>query len=129
MFVDSSADKAHHTLRLFTAERLVGPWTEHPRSPVIENDDTSARPAGVPRFSGGRLIRFAQVCTPDYGTAVRAFEITALTATTYSERELTPAPILGPGGTGWNACGMHHIDAHRLPDGTWIAAVDGWRHP
>ena len=129
MFVDSSADKGHHTLRLFSAERLTGPWTEHPRSPVVEGDNRSARPAGRPKIAAGRLVRFAQVCTPDYGTAVRAFEITELTPTTYAERELGGQPILGPSGAGWNAAGMHHLDAHPLPDGTWIAAVDGWRLP
>jgi hypothetical protein len=30
-------------------------------------------------------------------------------------------------GTGWNSEGMHHLDAQRLPDGTWLGAVDGWR--
>jgi hypothetical protein len=129
MFVDSSADKAHHTLRLFTAEKLAGPWAEHPRSPVVEGDNRIARPAGCPKFSNGRLVRFAQVCAPEYGTAVRAFEITELTTTTYAEHELSALPILGPSGTGWNADGMHHIDAHPLPDGTWIAAVDGWHQP
>jgi len=129
MLVDSSADKGHHTLRLFSSALLTGPWTEHPRSPVVEGDSRIARPAGCPKVSGGRLVRFAQVCTPDYGTAVRAFEITELTATTYGERELCAQPILGPSGSGWNASGMHHIDAHPLPDGNWIAAVDGWYHP
>ena len=129
MFVDSSADKMHHTLRLFFSEHLSGPWIEHPRSPVIEGDDRSARPAGCPKSASGRLVRFAQVCTPEYGTAVRAFEITELTSTTYAEREIGAPPILGPSGAGWNAGGMHHIDAHLLADGTWIAAVDGWHQP
>ena len=129
MFVDSSADRAHHTLRLFSSERLTGPWAEHPRSPVVEGDNRSARPAGCPRFADGRLVRFAQVCTPEYGTAVRAFEITGLTVTTYAEREVSAQPILGPSGAGWNASGMHHVDAHLLADGTWIAAVDGWYQP
>ena len=129
MFVDSSADKAHHTLRLFFSERLTGPWIEHPRSPVVEGDNRIARPAGRPKFAGGKLVRFAQVCMPEYGTAVRAFEITAMTTTAYAERALGDEPILGPSGAGWNASGMHHMDAHPLPDGKWIAAVDGWRHP
>jgi len=129
MFVDSSADKTHHTLRLFSSEWLTGPWSEHPRSPVVEGDNRIARPAGCPKFSSGKLVRFAQVCTPDYGTAVRAFEITELTTTTYAEREFSAQPILGPSGAGWNASGMHHIDAHLLADGTWIAAVDGWYQP
>ena len=28
-------------------------------------------------------------------------------------------------GNGWNAAGMHHVDAHQQPDGKWLACVDG----
>ena len=35
-------------------------------------------------------------------------------------------PTLGPSGTGWNASGMHHLDAHSRDDESWIACVDGW---
>ena len=28
-------------------------------------------------------------------------------------------------GQGWNATGMHHLDAWQLDDGVWLAAVDG----
>jgi hypothetical protein len=34
--------------------------------------------------------------------------------------------VLGPRGTGWRRNGMHHIDAHPLPSGDWLVAVDGW---
>ena len=33
-------------LRLFHANRLTGPWTEHPASPVVSNNPHIARPAG-----------------------------------------------------------------------------------
>jgi hypothetical protein len=62
---------------------------------------------------------------PYYGTDVRAFEVTEVTTRTYQERGLNQ-PILEPSGSGWNACGMHHVDAHLLSDGSWIASVDGW---
>lgn len=35
-------------------------------------------------------------------------------------------PLLGPGPFAWNRDGMHHLDAHRLDDGTWFACVDGF---
>ena len=25
----------------------------------------------------------------------------------------------------WNGMRMHHVDAHALHDGTWVAAIDG----
>ena len=114
----------HDTLRLYFASELTGPWTEHPKSPLIRNDKCRARPAGRILNFDNRLFRFAQDCVPQYGSSVRAFEITNLTKETYSEVELR-IPILKPRGNGWNASGMHHIDAHQQPDGHWLACVDG----
>ena len=127
MFVDASSDSAHDTLRLFGAESLLGPWREHPASPIISSDARCARPAGRVVCFGSRPIRFAQNCSDDYGLDVRAFEILQLTPTSYAERPLEGHPILAATETGWNARGMHHIDPVKLPTGTWLAAVDGWR--
>mgnify|MGYP001125191281 CR=1 FL=1 len=112
-------------LRLFTAPALEGPWTEHPSSPLRERDHVYARPAGRIVNVDGRLYRFAQDCRFRYGVMVRPVEITRLSPTEYAERPIEE-PILGPG-EGWNRGGMHHVDAHRLPDGRWVAVVDGWR--
>jgi hypothetical protein len=125
MFADTSTDQRHDTLRLYHADDLRGPWREHPQSPLIQGDPCTARPAGRV-VANGRPVRFTQTCEPYYGTAVRAFEVTELTATEYDEREAVPGPILKPSGAGWNACGMHHVDAHALGDGNWLACVDGW---
>jgi len=114
----------HDTLRLYFADELTGPWTEHPKSPLIQNDKCRARPAGRILKFGNRLFRFAQDCTSRYGSSVRAFEITNLTKDNYAEVELR-IPILKASGDGWNAKGMHHIDAHQQADGHWLACVDG----
>lgn len=127
MYVDASLQREHDTLRLFWARELKGPWTEHPKSPLIRDDPTRARPAGRPVTVEGRLIRFAQNCRPAYGTQVRAFEVDELTSDSYRERPLTPDPLLGPSGAGWNSMGMHHVDAHEVSPRNWIACVDGWR--
>ena len=117
----------HDILRLYFARNLEGPWKEHPRSPVITNDKSRARPAGRILQVNGHVIRFAQDCVPDYGRRVRAFEINELTRHTYVETELPNSPVLSPSGEGWNAMGMHHIDAHPDNNGDhgWIACVDG----
>ncbi len=115
------------TLRLYFADRLHGPWREHPRSPVVAGDALISRPAGRVLVTPGRIIRFAQNCSVEYGADVRAIEITRLTRTEYEERPLPNAPLLGPSGNGWNAGGMHHIDAFQRGPGDWLAAVDGWR--
>jgi hypothetical protein len=112
------------TLRLFSAKELLGPWSEHPSSPVTVAPHT-ARPAGRVIHVNGNPVRFAQVCEPDYGTAVRGFEVRTLTVDEYEEAEL-PSPVLTASGrAGWTETGMHHLDALPLEDGTWIAAVDG----
>jgi hypothetical protein len=115
----------HDTLRLFFATELTGPWREHPRSPLMINDPRRARPGGRVLTLNDRLVRFTQDCTPRYGTRVRAFEIMELDTTRYVEVERPESPILQPSGGGWNAHGMHHVDAHQLPDGKWLACVDG----
>jgi len=114
----------HDVLRLFFADRLTGPWVEHPKSPVIEGNPHIARPAGRVVASNGCLIRYAQDCYPKYGTQVRAFEISELTPTSYHEREFG-SPVLTAGESDWNRQGMHHIDAHLSSDGKWLACVDG----
>jgi hypothetical protein len=114
----------HDTLRLYFASELTGRWTEHPGSPLIQNDKCRARPAGRILKLDNRLFRFAQDCTPQYGSSVRAFEITKLTTNSYAEVEL-PIPILKASGNGWNASGMHHIDAYQQTPGHWLACVDG----
>jgi hypothetical protein len=126
MFTDASAGMDNQTLRLYTAEEPVGPWREHPRSPVADGDPRKARPAGRVLAEDGRVFRFAQACLPYYGTEVRAFEVTELSPTAYGEREVQAAPILKGTGSDWNACGMHHVDVHRESTGHWRACVDGW---
>lgn len=120
-----STPYGHDVLRLYFARDLEGPWKEHPRSPILRGDKCRARPAGRVLQLDHRLVRFAQDCAPDYGTAVRAFEISELTRDRYTEVEHERSPILSPSGQGWNAMGMHHVDAHRQDDRRWIACVDG----
>lgn len=127
LFVETSSGKRNDTLRLFWANELGAPWTEHPSSPIVCGDSRKARPGGRVIVVGNNLIRYAQNCFRDYGSEVLAFEITELTQTRYSERPLAAQPVLAGSGTGWNACGMHHVDPHVLPDGRWLACVDGWK--
>jgi hypothetical protein len=79
-------------LWLFTAERLSGPWTVHPKNPVV-SDVRSARSAGAPLTVGGRLFRPGQDCSGRYGRRVVFNEVLILTGDDYGER---PAAILEP---------------------------------
>jgi hypothetical protein len=124
----TQTDYRRGTLRLFHAPEITGPWEEHPASPVVPSDRRISRPAGRVIAESGRLIRFAQDCSDGYGKSVRALEITGITSREYREVELEQAPILAGSADGWNKLGMHHVDAHQLPDGSWWACVDGWHH-
>ena len=115
----------HDTLRLYFADELTGPWREHPESPLVRGDMRRARPAGRVVNVNNHPIRFAQDCLLRYGSRVRAFDILELTTTTYTEVENSASPVLQASGSGWNALGMHHVDAHQQRDGTWLACVDG----
>lgn len=110
-------------LRLYWAEQLIGPWREHPASPVVSKDADAARPGGRPLHIDGRLVRFAQRCSRKYGEGLGAHAITQLTPTTYTEEPLVDW-LLSGSGNGWNAAAMHHLDAHRDNDG-WVLFVDG----
>ena len=116
----------HDTLRLYFAENLTGPWREHPQSPLVRGDMRRARPAGRVVSVNDHQIRFAQDCLPRYGSRVRAFDILELTTTKYAEVENPASPVLQASGSGWNALGMHHVDAHQQSDGAWLACVDGY---
>ncbi len=129
LLTETNPEVKHDTLRLFYADDIIGPWQEHASSPVVQGDPRIARPAGRVLVLGDLVIRYAQNCQPQYGTDVRAFEITELTTTSYQERAVGQGPIVTGIGTGWNACGMHHIDPHQQVDGRWIACVDGWSFP
>ncbi|GAB4183950.1 MAG: hypothetical protein Tsb002_06450 [Wenzhouxiangellaceae bacterium] len=117
----------HDCLALYHADALSGPWRLHPRSPIIADDVSRARPAGRVLHWQGRLFRFAQDCRPRYGSAVRVFEITRLSTTEYLEHEHADSPILQPSGNGWNGRNMHHIDVQPDAGGGWLACVDGYR--
>lgn len=112
-------------LRLYCADRLEGAWTEHPGSPVVDNNPRIARPGGRVVAAGDELIRYAQDDYPVYGKQVWAFRITELTRSRYME---TPhdRPVVSGSGEGWNAARMHTVDPHRTESGRWMASVDGF---
>lgn len=114
-------------LCLYYAEDLLGPWIKHPESPIIEGNANIARPGGRVLVFDGLIVRYTQDDDPTYGNAVRAFEITELTTSSYEEKEISESPILKASGTGWNKNGMHHIDPHQIDENKWIACVDGYR--
>lgn len=113
-------------LHLYYADDLMGDWTEHPKSPVIEGNINIARPGGRVVVVDGKILRYTQDGEHFYGNQVRAFEITELTPTNYAEKEVEKNPVLKASGMGWNKIGMHTIDPHKLAEDNWLACVDGY---
>lgn len=116
--------QGNETLKLYSADQLRGPWTEHPKSPIVDKNPDIARPGGRLMILEGELYRMGQDCYPTYGSSISAFRITSISPTVYSE-ERVEDPIIGGTGQGWNAKGMHHVDAVQLERQLWIALVDG----
>jgi hypothetical protein len=121
-FCDSP--ERHDGLRLFYSARLLGQWKEHPQSPLVIENPRTARPAGRIVNYNRHLVRFCQDCSPHYGSRVQAFIINSLSVDAYEE-VAHETFLLQPGREDWNAGGMHHIDAHRIASGKWLAFVDG----
>lgn len=114
-------------LMLYFSNDLTGPWKKHPRSPIVYFEPKKARCAGRVVTLDGKIIRFAQDCEKEYGTAVHAYCIEYMDTNKYKENKLMNAPILFGSGKSWNKNFMHHIDLHFLPDNSYLAAVDGAR--
>jgi hypothetical protein len=121
-----AASEDSRCLFAFHASDPDDAWTPHARNPIVV-DRARARPGGRPFTIGGRLWRPAQDASRGYGRRVRAVEVLELTPDTYRERH-DAAPLGAPSGRGWNAHGMHHVDAQPDPRGGWLVAADGCRH-
>jgi hypothetical protein len=122
MFTSTTANDC---LRLYYAVEPTGPWIEHCKSPLIENDDSIARPAGRAIVLNGQVLRYAQDCKHGYGSQVYAFHIKELTPTSYRE-EQQEGLVIGKSGFGWNRSGMHNVDPHQVDNAYWLACIDGY---
>jgi hypothetical protein len=125
--IANGSSRKHNVTRLFFADSLRGPYSEHPSSPIVRDNASRARPGGrVPLIDGSRYW-LAQDCKTSYGKKLNAFQIVTLNREEYVEKLHTINPVLTGGKFRWARRGMHHIDAHQLGDGSWIACVDGYR--
>ena len=115
----------HDSLCLFSAPNPTGPWQPHPGNPLLREAKGSARPAGRVIQWQGKRYRLAQDCRGGYGQATNAFEVNILSTRDYADQPVPGNPLMAGTGSGWNATHMHHLDAHLLKDGTWLACADG----
>jgi hypothetical protein len=79
------------SLWLFFADSPLGPWTPHPKNPIV-SDPTCARPAGALFFANGDLVRPGQDCSTDYGHAIHLHRVSVLSETEYAETLIERIP-------------------------------------
>jgi hypothetical protein len=122
-----SSVTSNDTLYLHYADSLMGPWKEHPQSPIVTRNLHKSRPSGRLLVYEDRLYRFTMDVRPSFGThQVMAYEVTKITPEMYAEKLAQDAPVLMANGSGWNAQAMHQIDPVQVDANSWIAAVDGF---
>ena len=103
-YVDDVRSK-NTELYIMHADHPFGPWTSHPMNPV-KSDVRSARPAGTPFVSDGKLYRPAQDCSTHYGSAVQINEVLVLTETDFRE---VPICRIEPDASGPYPFGLHTL--------------------
>ena len=118
--------RENDNLNIYYSQNLMGPWKQHPKSPVIKNNPHIARGGGRILEYNQRLFRYTQDCFPTYGIQVYAFEITKLDTTSYEEKIVDNKAIIKASGAGWNKLGMHTIDPIYISAGKWLSTVDGY---
>ncbi len=93
-------------LYLWSASDFRGPWTQHPRNPVLV-DIASARPAGQIVNRGGQMLRPVQDSRKGYGTALGIARITQLDHEGYAqvvETQIVP-------GSKWPGRRLHTLNS------------------
>ena len=122
-----SATTSNDTLYLYYADDLLGPWQEHPESPIVAQDAHKARSSGRVLVYEDNLYRLTMDIHPPVGThQVWAYKVTDISPTTYAEERVGDEPIIKASGTGWNGQAMHQLDPHQIGPNSWIASVDGF---
>lgn len=87
MYLSTAPDgETFDELSLFHSETPLGPWSPHPRNPILSNV-VGGRCAGRPFVRDGRLMRAAQIGARRYGHSIQLREIVTLTVDECVERE------------------------------------------
>lgn len=122
-----SSVTSNDKLYLHYADSLIGPWKEHPQSPIVTGDVHKSRPSGRLLVYQNKLYRFTMDIDPPVGThQVMAYEITDISPARYAEKLAQETPVVMPSGSGWNGEAMHQLDPVQADANSWIASVDGF---
>lgn len=83
LFTSTKTKKSYY-LHLYVSDCLVGPYSEHPKTPIVISSKYG-RCAGSLLEYNGHLFRYAQDCSNAYGEQIHLLEIDELTPTSYVE--------------------------------------------
>ena len=104
----SRLDRGHnHSLFVWHAPALTGPWTPHAANPV-KTDAGSARSGGTPFVVNGTLYRPSQDSSISYGRRIIVNRVDVLTPTAYAE---TPVRAVEPPAGSPYPDGLHTLAA------------------
>ncbi|MFK9089943.1 hypothetical protein [Bacillus salipaludis] len=112
-------------LHLFFSDSLEGEWQEHPKSPLITNNNNVTRPGGRVIVDENKIYRYAQDGEPNYGSSVSVFEIKEISEKEYIEEEVNIILSGTNSKHDWRKDGMHSIDQLKIKENEWLVAVDG----
>jgi hypothetical protein len=107
MFAGRHDQGPNHSLFVWHAPQLTGPWTPHAANPV-KTDARSARSGGTPFVSAGQLYRPSQDDSLVYGGRVVLNRVDVLTPTAFAER---PVRAIGPRPGSRYPDGLHTLSA------------------
>jgi len=116
LFCTRASDRPNEALHLYFADQLLGPYTPHPKNPVVV-DRGRARPAGRIIAQEGKLLRPGQDCRETYGGAIALNEIELMTPADYREStvaRLTPDRLKGAWPDGVHT--LEHTQSYVLID-------------
>lgn len=87
LFCTLQEQGANQKLFVYYSDNFEGPYAPHLNNPV-KTDVRSARPAGTPFVSNGKLYRPSQDCAPTYGARVVINEVVKLDERSFEEKEI-----------------------------------------
>lgn len=118
--------KDDSTTELFYSENIVGPYKEHPKSPIVKGNKSIARSAGNIFTINSRVFRPVQDCSKMYGQQVRLMEITQLNKDNYQEHECEYSPVFLQNTSEWRSYRMHTMNVYDVrEDGSFKIIADG----
>lgn len=109
-----------NVLELYVADKLKGPYTPHPCSPIAKSNKVG-RDAGCWIEYQGKLLRVSQDCTHRYGDNVNVSEIVKLSSTDYEEKLVKEC--IFPSNIPFYKEGGHQFNVIKF-NNKWIVATD-----